>query len=157
MSLTKKIAKQAVRSYVREKVKEKGKKTVDVKPKKFKRIKIATTDYLSFFLLIVSIVLVATGPGVFFIWPIIFFYLFRRGSKIKTILEKGESTTATITKRYFFRHGCTFNFSYTVGGKEYKRRTTVRKYRTTLQVGDKVEIKYDSKKPKQAFIPSLYR
>lgn len=122
---------------------------------KAKTSKILFKDYLSFILLLLSIIstVVVVGIPLLIIWlPL----LIRRVNLIKRVIEKGEVTQGVLASKRFSRGEWIIWYVFKVGEQVYQVRNILVAFKLPFQEKDVITVAYDPQKPDKAFLPAIY-
>jgi len=120
-----------------------------------KMSKILFKDYLSFILLLFSIVSAISVVGI----PLLIVWLpllIRRVRLIKRTIEEGEVIQGVLAHKHFFRGEWTLWYVFKVGEQVYRVRNHVVAFKLPLKEKDIVSVAYDRQKPQKAFLTVLY-
>lgn len=122
---------------------------------KAKTSKILFRDYLSFILLLLSIIsaVVVVGIPLLIIWlPL----LIRRVNLIKRVIEKGEVIQGVLASKRFSRGEWIIWYVFKVGEQVYKVRNVIVAFKLPVQEKDVISVAYDPHRPEKAFLPAIY-
>jgi hypothetical protein len=117
--------------------------------------KIVVRDYWAFLGVLATGGALFVGPFAPLVWLVSIPVLFHRYLMISKIVKKGkEAEGVIITIAYFKGHRVVY--SYTVGDKTIQAKNVVMGIKLPIDIGQKVTICYDEKKPERGFVKELY-
>lgn len=121
-----------------------------------KTTKIIRKDYFTQILLMFIVILVFFPP-LTLVSILLLPFMIRRIRFIKRVFKNGQTISGVITQIRRDRSLCWIvRYAYTVDGKKFVTRNAMVGGMPDIDVDEPVQVVYDPKKPKDAFVPVLY-